>query len=281
MGAPHSSSPLVDILWEGVPNWAGIVIGFLTLIAAVAAAWFARSASRAAREQADAASQQTAAAIAQLELASAAARRAEEQATEQDSALKAERRRGDQARLDALAPTVFALAHWREPRLGPRENRHPIKYIRELDPGDDQLFWVSIELEFHNVSEQVARVDITDADGGELSIPMGDPIFLRPGHIRRVTWNRSLHTSNLREQEALGLPQHSFFRAQFWVRDLGMNVRDTYTFSADLRHLTLDGSRLLISPNVPYPWAENVAEPTSARMYERLDAGEAGMSPAP
>lgn len=95
-----------------------------------------------------------------------------------------------------------------------------------------------------------------------------------------MEWQRTISRAALRSGEDLVRPENWWMTVELWVRDLGMNVRDTFRFSGDFRHFALDGSRLIVDPELPFAWEENIAEPTSPRIYERLDAGVAGISPA-
>lgn len=95
-----------------------------------------------------------------------------------------------------------------------------------------------------------------------------------------VFWHHNISRAALRTEEDLGRPENWWMTVKFWVRDLGMIVRDEFGFGADFRHFKLDGSRLIVSPDLPYPWEVNTAEPTGPRIYERLEAGLEGTSPA-
>ena len=64
------------------------------------------------------------------------------------------------------------------------------------------------------------------------------------------------------------------FDLEFSVSDLAMKVRQQLRFNADLRFFDNDGSFLVVSPEPPFPWSENYAQPVG-RFYDELDRQEA------
>lgn len=275
------SSSLIDIAWEGVPNWISAVTSIMTLAAAVAAAIFAGRAAHWTKQQATAAAAQTTTADEQLQLARDGATKAQTQLEKQQyDATRAERRQSE-ARLDVIAPVVLATA--RRQNLTGSFDGGPFQLIthrREVDARTEALFRTSATITFQNLSGKIARVDITHPAHGELSIRSGESIILSPGERKQVEWQRTIARTALRSEEEIARPENWWMTVEIWVRDLGMNVRDTFRFGGDFRHFSLDGSRLVVDPELPFPWEENVAEPTSPRVYERLDAGLEGVSPA-
>ncbi|MDZ5146352.1 hypothetical protein [Microbacterium testaceum] len=278
LSAPSS---MIDIPWEGVPNWISAGASILTLFAAVAAAIFAGRAAHWTKQQATAAAAQTTTADEQLKLARDGAAKAQMQLEkQQQDATRAERRQSE-ARLDGIAPVVLATARRHNlTKSSDGEPFQPVAHRHEVDARTDALFRTSATITFRNLSDKIARVDITHPAHGELSIRSGEGIILSPGERKEVEWQRTIARAALRSEEDLGKTENWWMTVEIWVRDLGMNVRDTFRFGGDFRHFSLDGSRLIVDPELPFPWEDNVAEPTSPRIYERLDAGLAGISPA-
>lgn len=281
MSSLGASSSMPDIAWEGVPNWISAVTGVMTLLAAVAAAIFAGRAAHWTKQQATAAAAQTTTSDEQLQLARDGAAKAQMQLEKQQrEATRAERRQAE-ARLDVIAPVVLAVARRHNlTKSSDGQSFEPVTHRREIDARTDALFRTSATITFQNLSNKIARVDITHPAYGELDIRSGESIILSPGERKQIEWQRTIARAALRSEEDLGRPENGWMTVEIWVRDLGMNVRDTFRFGGDFRHFSLDGSRLVVDPELPFPWEENVAEPTSPRVYERLDAGLVGISPA-
>lgn len=277
-----ADAAVVDVFWEGLPNWIMAATGALTLLAAATAAVFAGFAALWTKRQADSSRRQAEIAGGQLLLAQAEARSAAARLEEQrEEAQHAERRQAEM-RLDAIAPVVLATAR-RTNLLVQKPRASDFDMVsHEMTVGDqDQfLFRTAASITFNNVSSKIARVDIVDPAQGELSIRSGETIILAPGGPAEVFWHRNIPRAALRTEEDLGLPENWWMTVRFWVRDLGMNVRDEFRFGGDFRHFKVDGSRLIVSPELDHPWELNTAEPTGPRIYERLDEGLDGISPA-
>lgn len=271
------------------PNWIVAVATALTVIAAVAAALYAKSAARSQTEQ-------VAAAKEQVEAANIAAQAARDQ-TElsrrqlvqvQDDAQRAREeareshRQFVRSQLDQLAPVVYA-------RATPHALRSvPATIFANLphsigSPVEQQLiiednyppvvFITSVSVDFVNCSDVPARVDIIKHDG-EISLRAGQELVVPPRETRRVEWNRRFSSAALVAQEDVDREDRSFFQFEYWVRDLTHNVRDAYRFNSDLRYFKRDGSRLVASPEPPFPWSEDIAGNHEERVYERLEASE-------
>lgn len=286
---------------EVIPNWILAVAATLTLLVATAAALYAKGAADAAKEQAgsaaaqlehakDVAREQARAAAAQLEhardvaiaQASSAAeqlRLAEAQAdlAKQDSAIM--RRRTDESRLDARIPSVLARATLPEQHLLYRsvDSANVWTSIDERTelPGtaadSRYVFRTVVHLVFENISDQPASIAFVDLAGGELSgMAQGTELVVAPHSASTQVWTRNVGSYSLVDPEDIGRVENSWFRIEFWVRDLGMNVRDTYRFNAPLTYFERDGSRLIVQPYPAYAWDEQSAVPTPERVYERL-----------
>lgn len=277
-----ADDPVVDVFWEGVPNWIVAGTGVVTLLAAATAAVFAGFAAFWTKKQADSGRRQAEIADGHLMLAQTEARSASARLDEQREEARHAERRQAEMRLDAIAPVVLAKARRtnllvQRPRAGDFDM---VSHEMTVGDPDPVLFRTAATITFNNVSSRIARVDIVDPAQGELSIRSGETIFLAPGGMAEVFWHRNISSAALRTEEDLGLPENWWMTVRFWVRDLGMNVRDEFRFGADYRHFKLDGSRLIASPELDHPWELNTAEPTGPRIYERLDEGLDGISPA-
>ncbi|MGC0371309.1 hypothetical protein [Microbacterium sp. SLBN-111] len=270
----------VDVAWEGLPNWISAVTGTLTLFAAITAAVFAGWAAHWAKQQAEAARAQTHTATEQLHLARDEATEARRQLDQQERKAVITERRQTEARLDTIAPLVIATARRHNLMRSFQGSFVEVKHRQELEAEEDVFFRTSAAITFRNLSSTVARIDVVDSAQGELSVRSGEGIILSPGEQTQVSWQRVVARAALRTPEDLGRREHWLMTVEFWVRDLGMNVRDTFRFGGDFRHFRLDGSRLIVDPTPQFPWEDNVAEPTGPRIYERLDAGLSGISPA-
>lgn len=268
---------MVDIPWEGIPNWITASTSALTLVAAVFAGIFARRAAHWTRKQAEATDLQvdiarTALGVAEQD-ALAAQTAIDLQRTEADRSARAR----EETRLNSLAPIIFARA--KPSRIINRaflEIRSADGWTRvdnpiEVQGHETHIFRTNLILEFENVSENVAQVDIIDHASGETELRSGDALFVSPRSSKELLWSRIVPSSVLHSDE-INSPQNWLFNMTFWARDLGMNVRDSYRFNADLRFFDRDGSRLLVSPVPAIVWGENVATPLPGRVYERLDA---------
>jgi len=61
-------------------------------------------------------------------------------------------------------------------------------------------------------------------------------------------------------------------RVVLWVSDLAGEIRDTYTFDADLSFFRRAQDRLLVTPQPTVPWRETIAMLNPDRLYTRLDS---------
>jgi hypothetical protein len=146
-----------------------------------------------------------------------------------------------------------------------------------LSVADDEgalLFMVTFTIEFVNCSDLPAQVDILELPSAELDLRQGQPLVVPPRETRSVVWTRRFGSQMLKTQEGIDREDVSFGWVKFWVRDLGQSVRDAYAFNLDLRYFKRDGSRLIVSPEPPFPWSESYAGQTEPRVYERLEASE-------
>lgn len=267
---------MIDVFWQGVPNWLMVLMAFLTLVAATFAGVFARRAAHWTKAQAESSDTQASIAHESLELAQTAA---EEQRQETTRAY----RRLSESRLDALAPSIYAAASPGAPLLQVRRavgtggswgDWEAVTDDFEVAENEQVIFRTNVTVTLSNYSDQVARVDIIDPAGGETDVRSGEMIVVPPAQAKSISWTRNV--TSIATQEDLDQPRNWLFNMELWVRDLGMNVRDVYRFNADLRFFSRDGSRLLVKPEPPFPWSENVAVPLPGRSYERLDAEQSG-----
>lgn len=285
----------VFTLGEAIPNWISAVTSAGTLVAAVAAGIYAKRAADSTHAQATTAK-------AALEHAKADTKLAEESARIDREAARVAGRRLEEARLDAMLPVIFGTAEYRGSQgVGSSASRFDSARMDgpaaiwkwetvhegfEVSDSDSDYiptaFRFAITLLFQNLSEHVAQIDIPERQGelwldeviGGRRWKDGEPLFVLPGETERLTWTQMLYSTNLRTDDDLGRPEHAFFLLKFWVRDIGLRVREEYSFNGDLRHFKRDGSRLVVNPDPAYPWFRNVAVPRYRRVYEALDAAD-------
>ena len=142
---------------------------------------------------------------------------------------------------------------------------------------DKIIFRIRLNVVIDNVSSKSARVDIVDLANGELLDRRSDEHLVVPPHQERVfTWTRNFTPAMLATEGDINDSRNWLFNLTLWVRDLGMNVRDTYKFNSDLRLFSRDGSRLVVKPEPDHNWTENVAPPLQERVYERLEKNHSG-----
>jgi hypothetical protein len=284
------------------------VTSILTVLAALAAGFYARRAAIYTKNQAQASHQQVEIAADALEVTRAQAAAAEDHgnhqielarqtlevahheaqaaqaaADRQVEESQAAFRRYEESRLDPLVPVVLATARYRDTLLDTQGwdtgsgtlGWTPLRYENELGPHnrlDPQIvFRVELFVTLENVSDQIARVDIVDPVGGETDVRPGTSLIIPPGDKCDFRWTRTSTPVMLTTDEEINDPAKCSFNLTFWVRDLGMSVRDTYRFSGDLRLFQLDGSRLIVRPEPEHTWKQNVAQPLQQRVYERLE----------
>jgi len=261
-------SEYVDIGWVGIPNWVSASTAFLTLGAAVFAGIWARKAAHSTKAQADSAAEQSRIAAQQLEVALEDVEIARAEAARQNRAAVETSRRVAEARLDERIPRVFARATpiALEVRL-PGNEWDRVTGIREIVT-EPVIFKMSVNIHFQNVSREVARIAIVQPDKGE--VQGGIEKFILPGESEAFVWHKTISAEGLKTDEQIH--EISYMRLRFWVTDVGMDVRDEYVMTAELRHFARDGSRLLVSWQSEIPWSESVAVPISPRHYDRLDA---------
>jgi len=261
---------------EYVPNWIVAATGALTLVAAIAAGIFAGRAAHWTRKQAEATDKQVEIATTELGIAVAEAKASRDDAAYQRASAEAALQRSEQARLDALLPTIYAEGRPAQPMAvefarsieGELDLWDWIDEPTEFGPDDQVKFRMSVRLDFTNLSDFPARIDVADPDFGEVEkLHQGIPFFLTAGETRTLYWRRVITQLALKDEQGIHSPEHTGFKLGFEVRDIGMNVRETYRFSGDLRYFSRDGSRLT-ADNKTLPWPDSVAAPVE-RVYER------------
>lgn len=292
-----------------VPAWIQAITSVFTLVAAIVAGYFAGRAAKYTKKQAEASDAQVRIAQHTLEVTRAQAAIAEEHsnhqleigretlaiaqqeakaaqaaAEQQVDEAKAAYRRYEESKLDAIAPAVLAKVRRRGWFLQTNElyEDDPSMWTgwvtlsepRYIDDAKREgiVFRIILDVTLSNVSEHIARVDIVDAPNANLhTARLNEPIVVPPHEERHFTWMRDLTPSVLATEEDINDAKNCYFQLTLWVRDLGMNVRDTYKFNSDLRLFSRDGSRLLVMPVPEHDWSENVAQPLQDRQYERLE----------
>lgn len=276
--APGPPAPSIDVAWEGIPNWIAASAAVLTFVVALVAAAFAYHAWRAAVAQSVAGERQAEAAEKQLRIASDQAELFAQQIAHQTDRDFEARRREIQAQIDAIAPSVLATAEIND-LLGSHDGRswYPILDPKVLEGDEQQLFKLSAKIRLQNTSSHPARLAFPDAE--EFGLGSGREMVIEPNGERSLSWSRTVLSEAIRRPEDPSYERTWHMVNQVWVRDLGLNVRDTLQFNLDFRYFELDGSRLLVRPTVLFPDQLKVAEPIGPRLYERIEGGAPMASP--
>ncbi|MEQ4518502.1 hypothetical protein ABLI39_03950 [Pseudarthrobacter sp. B907] len=273
---------MTDIWWQGVPNWIVAVTSVLTLLAAITAGYFAGQAAKWTKKQAEASDEQVAIGRTSLDLAHGEALLAQSVAARQRQEADEAYRNFAEAKLDRLAPVILATA--KLSRMSPLtvyklmpSGAYAYATLSESYSEEEQReihFRQRLAISFRNVSDQIARLSIIDLASGELeNHPQGREIIVAPHETEKFIWERRWSPqAELATEEEINDVRSWLFNFSFWVRDLGMNVQDTYVFNGDLRFFARDGSRLLVRDEPEHAWTEDVAVPSQMRVYERLDA---------
>ena len=280
----------VDVAGEAVPNWIMAVTGFLTLCAAVAAAWFARRAAKHAGEQVAESAAQTAEAHRQVELSErqeAIAQRtlvaqADAARKQHEAALRVERR-SLEARLDERIPFVIARAkpamYSLYDRLSDNDEWSAVIDEQALELYILPSYMQMVSVQFENTSSMPARIDVVHAaNGGFSQLPEGEPLVVAPGAVAKLQWERTITRETLAGNDFDTESEEWRFNVRFWVRDLALLVRDEYAFSAALPHFAPDGARMKIRPDIRplWPAGQTIASLLPDRHYERLDSTDDG-----
>jgi hypothetical protein len=135
------------------------------------------------------------------------------------------------------------------------------------------VFVITITAEFTNIGTVPARLAFTGNEMYEMmDWRQGQEMRLIPGETKTVHFMRrtSAVTVMAHHLEGTFNPEIDLFDLEFWVRDLGVNVRDTFRFNADLRVFRQVGSDLKAFQAAEHSWIEDVASPIGERAYERL-----------
>lgn len=273
-----------DLWTDWDPNWVMAVLSLPTLLAATLAGFFAWRAAHWTKQQSIAAEAQVEIAKEGLRVARRDADLARADSLFQRSETDIANRRQSEMRLDILAPAVLARAAPKGPTY------RALEWRRRASEGLTVADWVVVDqpftlqdneaaefrtvlnLTFRNVSNQIAVVDVVDVQLGEIQgVRQGDSITIAPLEERTFQWVRVLRSQDLSTQDQIDDPARWLFNLEFWVRDIGMNVRDTYKFNSDLRYFSRRGQALQVVPDPAFPWFENFAGLSQPRMYERLD----------
>lgn len=276
------------------PTWIQAITSILTFLAAVAAGWYARRAAIYTKQQAVASDKQVKIAKDALDTTKAQAEAAEVHGAQQvqiaretldvarqeahvaqiaaDRQLEeaqAAYRRYEESRLDALVPDVLVTVRrpgnfvemneqWDNDANGWAGNWTPIEQTRYFEENQRVIFRIRLNIALQNVSDRAARIDIIDPANGDVSVRQGEPIILPPQEQTVLTWRRHVTPDMLRTEEEINDPKNAFSDLTLWVRDLGMNVCDTYKCNSDLRLFARDGSWLIVLREPERTWTENL-----------------------
>lgn len=257
-----------------VADWSSNAVGLLTLVAAVFAGWYAKAAARWTKAQAESSQRQA-------ELAKRANELAEREAAEARAETAFQRRNDAERRVDALAPSVFAIAvhgaaddpegppvavtatsgpteEWREPADG-----------RVFRADDAVAFRFRATLTLRNVSDVPAILTFADLGGGHVDAPA--TTYLPPGGSREVAWTRRVTAAQLADAASAA----QTMRLEFDAGDVGGNVRDRYRLELGLRHFDRDADRMVYRVRGRAAEEHGVAVPVR-RDYLRLGSAPAG-----
>jgi hypothetical protein len=148
-----------------------------------------------------------------------------------------------------------------------------------LTVGEPHRFTLTVTFEFINYSDAPARIAIVSHNNSEfLKRRQGQEFIVPPQETRHLVWQRHIISDQLSEDN-IGNPDLCFLQLEYWTRDLGANIRDTFRFNLDLRYFSRDGSRLIVQPQPAFPWHEGFGEELSPRLYERLEAAKSNIGP--
>jgi hypothetical protein len=297
-----------------VPTWIEAAATVAAFIAAFfAARWTAKtansardqvevarkqlaSAGKAARKQLTAMREQVESARAQVEQGEKAAQgqlaAMREQLDLARSEATAAKIRFLHAQLDALAPVVYArAAHPRLVMMPLSEYRaapntlynpdHTVKSQVKVSPGEDPYFGLTFSIELVNCGDIPARIDFAENPNAELrdmlqhhEVLPGQEVVIPPHEGRALVWRRGIYSGDLRVRGRVQASDVALAQIKYLVRDLGMNVRDTYRWNLDLGCFALDGSHLVADP-LNKLWRDKFASQVPPRSYERLEASAA------
>lgn len=276
---------MIDVVGEAIPNWIVACTSFFTLVAAIFAGVFAKKAAHWTEKQAHASNDQVQIARDALEVARAEAKAAQDATVRQAEEAQATYRRYEESKLDAIIPVILATVRrpswlietkptemyesvgWTPPWEWFTDKQHFDESQR-----NENRFRIRLNVLIENVSPHTARVDITNYASGEvIGVPPGEPLIVAPGRERVITWIRDITADMWAAEDQMNDPEKGYFNLTLWVRDLGMNVRDTYKFNSDLRVFDRDGSGVVLRPAPDRDWTESVAQPLQQRFYERLE----------
>lgn len=274
---------MTDIVGEAIPNWIMAGTSLFTLGAAVTAGIYAGKAAHWTEKQAHASNAQVEIAKKALEIARAEAKDAQDAARRQELETQAAYRRYEESKLDSAMPVVLATVKrsgwfletkeaWEDGQWTPNWETFSQTRFFEEDQNYRIIFRIRLNVHLENTSQQIARVDIVDPAHGEVTVRGGESIIVPPHQERVFTWTRTFTPLMLATDNDINDAKNWLFDLTLWVRDLGMNVRDTYKFNSDLRLFQRDGSRLIVRPTPEHDWNENVAQPLPERIYERLES---------
>lgn len=277
-----ASAPLVDIFWEGWPNWIIAYTSIATFLGAGVAAYFAYRAAHWTKQQAISSDAQAKTAVEQLAIAQRAIDANDARAIEQRNDLARAERRQAESRLDALAPVIKVEARrggiliQATPTTAHSLRSSPLV----LETGTDETFAIDAGIRLTNVSDHLAVISVTGLRPGDEIRSLNQGLLLEPGETTSLDFSRRIHSSNLRSEDGIHNPDHWLMKLEISVQDLGRNIRDTLITQLEFRYFELDGSRLLVhttsnssSPNPAY------GELVPPRVYQRLDAEPTSAAP--
>jgi hypothetical protein len=254
-----------------VADWSSNAVGLLTLVAVVFAGWYAKAAARWTKAPAESTRDQA-------ELARIANRLAEREAADARAETAFQRRNEAERRVDALAPSVFAIAVHGAAADGPEgwpvavaatsgpseEWREPVDG-RAYAPDEPVAFRFRATVTLRNVSDVPAIVRFADLGGGH--VDAAATTYLLPGGTREVAWTRRATPAQLADAASAAQAMHLAFEAG----DVGGNVRDHYRLELELRHFDREGDRVVYRVRGRAAEEHGVAVPVR-RDYLRLDA---------
>lgn len=263
-------------------DWSSNVVGLLTLSAAAFAGWYARAAAIWTKSQAESAGEEVALARKSVELA-------EREAAVARAETSFQRRNDAERRVDALAPSLFAIAVHGARGAADGAARPPIAVSATSGPTEDWrepadgrrftrdgavAFRLRATVTLRNVSEVPAVVTFADLGGGHVDAP--PTTYLLPGGSREVEWTRRVTPAELVDAASAA----ETMRMELDAGDVGGNVRDRYRLELALRHFDRDGDRIVYRLRGRAAEEDAVAIPVH-RDYLRLDAAGAAVSRGP
>lgn len=259
LGTP--SSGVQDLWGEALPMWIASLTGLLTLVAAVAAALYARRAANAAEMQAGAARDSLKESRAQAKSA-------------RDEAAAAERRQRETP-LDAASPALLMqLVNKPVEYRVPGEAWQEVLSFRSFDHVVDREFRVRGDLTITNTSSVAAMIRFTETGSPYPfeGTDEGEWWYLLPKEHRTLPWQRPFHSRDFQTTDMTQQIDQYRVEMEAVVRDIGQNIEDVYRLQTTyFNFFDATPTEIHVLPRPTDPWTVRALIPVGNRSYPRLD----------